>query len=159
MKLFLIIYLLFICSVAFAQEKDSSIYELNISKVNPKKSVNSGQNNILKPEIFTSGFIDIINTGQVNASARFIRLFIGEPGKFSIPMSLYSGVSSNNLQNTTSTLQRSNDILVTNFINPLSGLANVSIDGVIFPKKHLLKITKQGFLYHFEKSSIFSFVK
>jgi len=149
MKLFLIIYLLLFCSVAFAQEKDSSVYELRITKDNPKKTVNSGQNIILKPEIFTSGFIDIINTGQVNASARFIRLFIGEPGKFSIPMSLYSGVSSNNLQNTTSTLQRSNDILVTNFINPLSGLANVSIEGVIFPKKHLLKITKQGFLYHF----------
>ena len=104
MKLFLIIYLLLFCSVAFAQEKDSSVYELRITKDNPKKTVNSGQNIILKPEIFTSGFIDIINTGQVNASARFIRLFIGEPGKFSIPMSLYSGVSSNNLQNTTSTL-------------------------------------------------------
>ena len=35
-----------------------------------------------KPEIFTSGFIDIINNGQVNASARFIRFFIGEPDKF-----------------------------------------------------------------------------
>ena len=34
-----------------------------------------------KPEIFTSGFIDIINNGQVNASARFIRLFIGGLGK------------------------------------------------------------------------------
>jgi len=31
----------------------------------------------IKPEILTSGFIDIINNGQVNASARFIRLFIG----------------------------------------------------------------------------------
>ena len=30
-----------------------------------------------KPEIFTSGFIDVINNGQVNASARFIKLFIG----------------------------------------------------------------------------------
>ena len=29
-----------------------------------------------KPEIFTSGFIDIVNNGQVNSSARFIRLFI-----------------------------------------------------------------------------------
>ena len=27
-----------------------------------------------KPEIFTSGFLDIMNSGQVNAAARFIRL-------------------------------------------------------------------------------------
>jgi hypothetical protein len=35
-----------------------------------------------KPEILTSGFIDIVNNGQVNASARFIRLMIGETDKF-----------------------------------------------------------------------------
>ena len=44
----------------------------------------SVSNRNYKPEIFTSGFIDIINNGQVNASARFIRLFIGELGKFYI---------------------------------------------------------------------------
>lgn len=98
-----------------------------------------------KPEIFTSGFIDIINSGQVNASARFIRLYIGEPGKLSVPLSLYSGVSSNNFQNTT--IQRSNDALVTNFINPMSGLANISIDGIIYFKKSE-KATKAGMLYH-----------
>lgn len=43
------------------------------------------------PEIFTSGFIDVLNDGQVNASARFIRLYIGEPSKFSIPLSFYGG--------------------------------------------------------------------
>jgi hypothetical protein len=101
-----------------------------------------------KPEIFTSGFIDIINSGQVNASARFIRLFIGEPGKFSVPLSLYSGVSSNNFQNTQNFSQRSNDVLITNFINPLSGLANISTDGVIFFNEKTQKVTRGGILYH-----------
>jgi len=32
-----------------------------------------------KSEIFSSGFIDVINNGQVNASARLIKLYIGEP--------------------------------------------------------------------------------
>jgi hypothetical protein len=48
------------------------------------KIISSGdslRNKEYKPEIFTSGFIDVMNNGQVNASARFIRLFIGEPGK------------------------------------------------------------------------------
>ncbi len=103
-----------------------------------------------KPEILTSGFIDIINNGQVNASARFIRLSIGEPGKFAIPLSIYSGVSSNNFQNQQSPGgQRSNEHLVNSFINPLSGLANISVDGIIFfNRKTSSRITQGGFLYH-----------
>lgn len=104
---------------------------------------------IYKPEIFGSGFIDIINSGQVNASARFIRLYIGEPGRFSIPLSIYSGVSANNFQNTQNmALWRANESLVTNFINPLSGLVNISFDGPIFLKKSP-NLSRIGFLYHF----------
>jgi hypothetical protein len=102
-----------------------------------------------KPEIFTSGFIDIINNGQVNASARFIRLFIGEPGRFAIPLSVYGGVSNNNFQhqNNTGGQQRSNDHLFNQYINPLSGLINISIDGVVYFKRSK-NYTKTGFLYH-----------
>jgi hypothetical protein len=101
-----------------------------------------------KPEIFTNGFIDIMNNGQVNASARFIRLFIGEPGRFAIPLSIYSGVSANNFQNpVTAAGQRSNDHLVNSYINPLSGLLNLSADGVVYFKK-TTRITKAGLLYH-----------
>src|SRR5690349_14475796 len=97
-----------------------------------------------KPEILTSGFIDIINNGQINASARFIRLFIGEPGKFAVPISIYSGVSSNNFQSVqTISGQRTNEQLVNSFINPLGGLANLSIDGVIFFNKKI-KLTRAG---------------
>lgn len=102
-----------------------------------------------KPEIFTSGFIDIINNGQLNASARFIRLYIGEPGKFAIPLSLYSGVSSNNFKTGQPSLPRNNEELVINFINPLSGLANISVDGVVLFKQKTEKITRAGMLYHF----------
>lgn len=44
---------------------------------------------------------------------------------------------------------RSNDQVVTNFINPLSGLANLSIEGVIFFKKRSQKYTRAGIIYHF----------
>jgi len=101
-----------------------------------------------KPELFTSGFIDIFNSGQVNASARFLRLNIGEPGKFSVPLSFYTGVSSNNFQ--TQSAQpldpKSNAHLIVDYINPLSGLINVSSESIIFFKKNC-KITKPGFTY------------
>ena len=157
MKLFLSILLWLLPVIVFAQAKDSlqKVSDSTLRQTQSKPSINNKiTTNIqtpapYKPEIFTSGFIDIINSGQVNASARFIRLYIGEPGKFSVPLSLYSGVSSNNFQNTqAATSQRSNDALVTNFINPLSGLANISIDGVVFFNKKSQKVTKGGFLYH-----------
>ena len=97
-----------------------------ISDTVPKIQIQTSSNNSkspYKPEILSSRFIDIINNGQVNASARFIRPYIGEPGKFAIPLSIYSGVSSNNFQNGQSAMiNRNNDEFVTNFINPLSGL-------------------------------------
>jgi len=129
---------------AIAQAKEVSFHNL-------KDSIQQGglRTQVVKPEILTSGFIDIINNGQVNASARFIRLYIGEPGKFAIPLSIYSGVSSNNFQNQQMPGgQRNNEQLVVNFINPLSGLANISIDGIVFFKNRTTKVTRAGFLYH-----------
>ncbi len=84
---------------------------------------------VKKAEVFTSGFIDILNNGQVNASARLIKLYIGEPKKFSIPISFYSGVSNNNFQSQSTQLIKSNDHLENQYINPMSGLINISIDG------------------------------
>jgi len=78
-----------------------------------------------------------------------LRLYIGEPGKFAIPISLYSGVSANNFQGSQSSiLQRTNEALVVNLINPLTGFANISIDGVVFFKRKTEKVTKFGVLYH-----------
>ncbi|HEX7844674.1 MAG TPA: hypothetical protein VF476_02675 [Chitinophagaceae bacterium] len=102
---------------------------------------------IPKTDFFNSGFIDILNSGQINASARFIRLHVGEPGKFIIPLSIHSGVSSNSFQKQDSEYQP-NNVLGTNLINPLSGLVNISIEGVAFLKKKQ-KLTKAGLLYQF----------
>lgn len=124
------------------------------SKVDSTKYISTKKPLYQKPEILTNGFIDVVNNGQLNASARFIRLYIGEPGKFAIPLSVYSGVSANNFQNqntaVTSALaiNKSNDQLYNNFINPLSGIANISVDGVGFFNKKEEKITKLGALYH-----------
>lgn len=142
----LIFIILMIPSLVQSQVSDSLVTNKSITGTAIQQSQINKQNDY-KPEILTSGFIDIVNNGQVNASARFIRLYIGEPGKFAIPLSIYSGVSSNNFQNQQNpVLNRSNDQLFTNFINPLSGLANLSVDGILFFNKK--KITRTGLLYH-----------
>jgi len=99
-----------------------------------------------KVEMFSSGFIDVINNGQINASARFDKLYMGEVGKFSIPISFYGGVSNNNFQQQTPTFSKSNDHLVVQYLYPLSGLINVSIDDTKYLKK-TANLTKVGFTY------------
>ena len=150
MKYFLPILFWLLPYFAFNQVKDTSGKITNYkSQISDNKTAQNLRTTY-QPEIFTSGFIDIFNNGQANASVRFVRLYIGEPGRFAVPLSLYSGVSSNNFQNTQGLgSQRSNDVLVTNFINPLSGLANLSIDGVQFYNQKTKHITKAGWLYHF----------
>jgi hypothetical protein len=151
-KNFFLILSLLLPAIMFSQTGDSTQRAVPLTRPGVNASTaatTSSPPNNYKPEIFTSGFIDIINNGQVNASARFVRLYIGEPGKFALPLSLYSGVSSNSFQNSQPATQRSNDALVTNFINPLSGLANISVDGILYFKHKKEKMTKAGFLYHF----------
>ncbi|MEO7984556.1 MAG: hypothetical protein ABI688_10785 [Bacteroidota bacterium] len=157
MKLITAILLLLASRICFCQVMDSvavSGDKKNAMKINANTNTIPARAIVIKPEILTSGFIDIVNNGQVNASARFIRLLIGEPGKFAVPLSIYSGVSSNNFQNQQiQGGQRSNEQLVNAFINPLSGLANISIDGITFfdrkeSESYRGKLTRAGFLYH-----------
>jgi hypothetical protein len=77
-----------------------------------------------KPEIFSGGFIDIVQNGQMNTSARLFRLYIGEPGKWQLPVSIYSGVSANQFS-----MYRENEDIIAGIINPGAGFFNMSLDG------------------------------
>jgi hypothetical protein len=99
-----------------------------------------------KAEILTSGFIDVVTNGHVNASARLVKVYIGEPGRFAVPLSIYSGVSSGNFANPQQvSFSRGNEQLINGFINPLNGLINFSFDGRVPGREW--KITHAGFLY------------
>ena len=105
------------------------------------------KSSVAKTDVFNAGFIDLISSGQVSASAQLIRLMIGEPGKFSVPLTIYGGVSNAAFsQATPFSLNRSNEHLVTQFITPLSGLLNFSVEGMpVLSNKE--RLTKWGLLY------------
>ncbi|HUR10385.1 MAG TPA: hypothetical protein VM012_03400 [Flavitalea sp.] len=86
-----------------------------------------------KTELFTNGFVDVLNNGYTNASARIFRLYVGQPGRFALPLSLYTGVAANNFN---PSLFRSNDELILQLINPLSGILNISVEGRSSGKKN-----------------------
>jgi hypothetical protein len=74
--------------------------------------------------ILTGGSLDFLQTGQVNASARVFRLSIGEPGKFRLPVSVYTGVSANHFSSA-----GIDDNNASTLINPGAGILNIHIDG------------------------------
>jgi len=128
------IILLYLCNISFGQVVDSVSNKGIITNIYPKT---------IKPEIFTNGFVDVMNNGQMNASARVFKLYLGEPGKFVLPISLYTGVSSNGYNS----VGRSNETLILNIINPLSGIFNISLDGTHYFTTKEKGLTKFGFLY------------
>jgi hypothetical protein len=100
-----------------------------------------------RPELFNAGFIDIVNSGQVAAAARLVKLQIGEQGKFSLPLSVYGGVSNTSFAaGSSSSVLRGNEHLINQFITPLSGLLNLSVEGIWFIKPRS-SVTKWGLLY------------
>lgn len=100
-----------------------------------------------KTEVFNAGFIDLASNGQVGASARLVKLMVGEPDKFSIPFCVYGGVTNAAFaQNSFTGATKSNEHLVSQFITPLSGLLNFSVDGILY-RRVPQKITRAGMLY------------
>ncbi len=124
----------------------TGIILFSYSNVHGKISIDSlsNKNNI---QLFNSGFLDIMNSGQVNSSARFLKLNIGEKNKFYLPLSLYGGITSSPMQSSTPTILKTNEHLITGFINPLSGLINFSFEDILFLKKQKKLNTKLGLSY------------
>lgn len=101
-----------------------------------------------KPEMLTSGYLDISNNGQMNASARIIKLLIGELKRFTFPMSVYSGVTANSFYNPGLTgSEFSNQQLLNGFINPISGLLNLSFEGLHIFNPDSISVTKYGMIH------------
>src|SRR5262245_48500277 len=101
-------------NLAYRSVSASNLVDTIVMKQNPNK-----------PSILSGGFIDLIQTGQVNASARLFKLYIGERNKFQLPISIYTGVSANNFSR-----DQSESTIVSALINPVAGIFNMYIDGV-----------------------------
>jgi len=129
-------------------DRYGNLSEKNFSSVDTlRKQFTSSE----RPELFNAGFIDVVNNGQVSASARLVKLQIGEQGKFNLPLSVYGGVSNPSFQSSfpqgnASTSLRGNEHLINQFITPLSGLLNLSFEGTWLMKSKT-PVTQWGILY------------
>ncbi len=99
-------------------------------------------NGVSRVDIFSGGSIDFQTNGQMNASARIVKFFIGDPDELAIPLCLYSGVTANNRFDFQSGYYRMTEQLAINLITPLSGLVNLFADRIFYLKsKKLTKVS------------------
>jgi hypothetical protein len=99
-----------------------------------------------KAQLFSAGFIDFMNSGQTTTGTKFLKVLVGEPTGVHIPLSLYCGVTNNTVQNSTTQQLKSNEHLVTMYINPMSGLLNAAFEDIIFRPTSTAK-TRFGLSY------------
>ncbi|MEY5034284.1 MAG: hypothetical protein RL447_662 [Bacteroidota bacterium] len=83
------------------------------------------------PEWLSAGMMEWGQGGQMQASARVVRLMIGEPGKWQLPLSLYSGVSQSgsNTAGAVAMSGRSNESITWQLYSPWSGVMNMGFEG------------------------------
>jgi len=89
--------------------------------------------------------MDVSSNGQMNASARLVRVCIGEPDKFYVPISVYGGVSNTAFPSGSPGPTGIDINLHGLLISPLSGTFNVCFDEVFFRHK-TPAITKFGLI-------------
>lgn len=79
----------------------------------------------------SAGMMEIGQGGQLQASARVVRLVIGEPGNWQIPLSVYSGVLQPGAasMNATSLNNRLNESITWQLYSPWSGVLNFGFEG------------------------------
>ncbi len=153
MKLFLCLYFILFTWLYGSSQKDSMVLKRDSLVAKPTITIATNQQPSTtttqpkKPELFNSGFIDFQNSGQMNASARVFKLYIGEPKKFMLPLSVYSGVSGNNLNTGNASGSKGSEQMILGLINPMSGLVNLSTDNSLRFNKRAKSITGLFFVY------------
>ncbi|MBM3432324.1 MAG: hypothetical protein FJX92_04880 [Bacteroidetes bacterium] len=83
------------------------------------------------PDWLSAGMMEWGQGGQLQASAPVVRLLIGEPGKWQLPLSVYSGVTqpgSNAVMGMVNG-SRSNESITWQLYSPWSGMMNVGFEG------------------------------
>lgn len=95
-------------------------------------------------QFLKNGFLDLLTDGSVQASARILRINIGEYDKFYLPLYIYSGVSENTFGS--SKLNRST---VSSLLNTAGGLLNFSFNGLQKIAESSSGDTRLKFAYQF----------
>ena len=149
---YILLFLFIIVPLFGCCQSDSALLKSSTQTIKPSEL--NIQSPAKKPELFNSGFIDFQNSAQMNASARVFKIYIGEPKKFMLPVSVYSGVSGNNFNTGNGTSPKGSEQMILGLINPMSGIFNVSTDNTLRFNKKTKNLTGFSFVYQMGEKMI-----
>lgn len=95
-------------------------------------------------EFLGRSYIDIFNNGKIQGTAQLLKLRIGEPNVFYMPLYIFLGASGDGLGSSDK-----NENTAANLLNPIGGLINGTFNGLINIKKSTSGITSLKFAYQF----------
>ena len=75
-------------------------------------------------EILGRGFIDFFSNGKMQGTAQLLKLNIGEPNGFYVPLYILVGSSGDGIG-----MQKKNENTIANLLNPIGGIINGAING------------------------------
>lgn len=75
------------------------------------------------PKFLNTGFLDVFSSGTSQATVEIVKLYIGEPDKFKIPLYLFVSASGNTLGK-----EENNENTLGNLLNPLGGILNGTLN-------------------------------
>jgi len=133
----LIASLLLFSNITFCQ-----IIDIDYSKHTPGLAADTveTEDNV---QFLKNGFVDFLTDGNIQASARLLRINIGERNKFYLPFFIYTGTAGNAFGT-----NKLNETTVSNLLNPIGGTLNISFNGL----QNIIKspgVTKLKFAYQF----------
>lgn len=115
-KIFFMLLFSTMAVISFGQYIEIDHSNSNSNFVADRSSIMSTE-----PELFKNGFVDFLSNGSLQASARVLRLHIGEPAGFNIPLVIYSGVAGQTFGE-----NKYNKTTVANLLNQAGGIINGS---------------------------------
>jgi len=95
-------------------------------------------------EFLGRSYIDVFNNGKVQGTAQLLKLRIGEPDGFYVPLYFFLGASGDGLGSSVK-----NENTVANLLNPIGGLLNGTFNGLTNLYKSESNITSLKFAYQF----------
>ncbi len=119
-NLFITIVLLILSHAISAQ-----IIDIDYTYARMAQSViDTGETHEQQVELLSRGFVDFFSNGKMQGTAQLLKINIGEPDAFYIPLFILVGASGDGLGE-----QERNENAVANLLNPIGGIFNGTING------------------------------
>jgi hypothetical protein len=114
-----------IVAISISNLVNAQIIDIDYTKAQMQQSLtDTTEKEEQQVELLSRGFVDIFTNGKMQGTAQLLKINIGEPDAFYIPLFILVGASGDGLGE-----QEKNENTVANLLNPIGGIFNGTVNG------------------------------